>query len=433
MALKTPTVQRVESRLRLLRPRRRWLAYLAMFGPGLIAANAGNDAGGIATYANVGAQLGYGLLWAFIPVALALGFVQEMCARIGAVTGKGLADLIRENFGVRWTMLAMLALLIANGAIVVSEFAGIAAASDLLGISRYISVPLTAGTLWWLIVKGSYSRVERLFVALSLAFLSYIISAFLAKPDWGEVGLSLVQPSFQLDPNYLFIFVATIGTTISPYMQLFITSSVVEKGVSPKTYGPQRADVLVSTAFAMLTVFFIVVATAATLHKNGVTSIDNAEQAAMALEPFAGSLAKYLFAFGLFGASVLAAGVLPLATAYSISEAFGFEKGISHSFADAPVFMGLFTSLLFGGALVALIPGLPLFQLLLVTQVLNALALPVLLIFILRLVNSKKLMNRYVNTPIMNVIAWLMTAIISVLSISLVVITLLQQVGVIGG
>lgn len=394
------------------------VAYLAILGPGVIAANAGNDAGGIATFASVGADLGYRLLWVLIPITFALGIVQEMCARMGAVTGKGLADLIRERFGVRWTALVMLSLLIANGGVTISEFLGIAAASELFGIPRFVSVPVAAATVWWLVVKGSYRRVERVFLVMSLVFLGYIISAFLAKPVWSDVARALVRPHFDLSAAFLFTFVAVVGTTISPYMQVFVQSSVVEKGVTPEEYRLTRADVWTGTVFAMLIVFFIIVSTAATLHTQSPPQhISTAADAALALKPLAGPYAGMLFAIGLFGASMLAAGVLPLATAYSISEALGFEKGVSRSFREAPIFIGIFTALIIVGAVVAMIPTLPLIDALLNMQVINGLLLPVLLIAILRLVNDREVMGAHTNGPIYNVAAWLTAIIVSALSL----------------
>jgi NRAMP (natural resistance-associated macrophage protein)-like metal ion transporter len=282
---------------------KRILAYLAILGPGMITANAGNDAGGIATFASVGAEFGYQLLWILIPITISLGIVQEMCARMGAVTGKGLADLIRERFGVRWTALIMLALLVANAGVTVSEFVGIAAACELFGIPSFISVPLAAVLIWWLVVKGSYQRVERVFLLMSLVFLSYIISAFLSKPDWSAVAIGLVKPSFRFEYPFLFSFVAIIGTTISPYMQVFVQSSVVEKGVTPEEYSKTRTDVWTGTIFSNLIVFFIVVCTAATLHKFGI-QISTAADAARSLSPLAGKYAEFLFGVGLFGASL---------------------------------------------------------------------------------------------------------------------------------
>ncbi|MCA1604654.1 MAG: divalent metal cation transporter [Acidobacteria bacterium] len=389
----------------------------------MIAASAGNDAGGIATFAAVGAEQGYRLLWILIPITISLGLVQEMCARMGAVTGKGLADLIRERFGVRWTAFVMLALLIANCGVTVSEFVGIAAATELFGVPRFISVPLSAICIWWLVVKSSYQRVERAFLLMALVFLGYIISAFLAKPDWSAVAVGLVRPSFSFDYAYLFTLVAVVGTTISPYMQVYVQSAVVEKGVTPEDYGRTRMDVWIGTTLAILVVFFIVVSTAATLHKHGL-HIESAADAARALSPLAGPYAEKLFAIGLFGASMLAAGVLPLATAYSISEALGFEKGVSRSFREAPIFLGVFTFLIAVGAAIAVIPGLPLIRVLLVTQVINGLLLPIILFAILKLVNDRELMGGYVNSLLYNIGAWLTTIVVTFLSIVLILATL---------
>ena len=403
--------------------RRRVLGYLAILGPGMIAASAGNDAGGIATFASVGAEHGYRLLWILIPITISLGLVQEMCARMGAVTGKGLADLIRERFGVRWTAVVMLALLIANGGVTVSEFVGIAAATELFGVSRFVSVPMAAIAIWWLVVKSSYQRVERVFLLMSLVFLGYIVSAFLAQPDWKAVGSGLLVPSFSLDYAYLFTLVAVVGTTISPYMQVYVQSSVVEKGVTPEDYRRTKMDVWVGTMLAMFVVFFIVVSTAATLHKHGL-HIESAADAARALRPLAGPYAETLFAVGLFGASMLAAGVLPLATAYSISEALGFEKGVSRSFREAPIFIGIFTFLVATGAAIAVVPNLPLIKVLLVTQVINGVLLPIILFAVLRLVNDRDLMGSYVNGPLYNIAAWTTAIIVTLLSLLLMLVTL---------
>ena len=403
--------------------RKRLIGFLAILGPGMITANAGNDAGGIATFASVGAELGYRLLWVLIPITISLGLVQEMCARMGAVTGKGLADLIRERFGVRWTAFVMLALLITNGGVTVSEFVGIAAATELFGVSRYLSVPLAAISIWWLVVKGSYQRVERVFLLMSLVFLGYIISAFLAHPDWGAVAIGLVNPSFSLSPAYLFTFVAVVGTTISPYMQVYVQSSVVEKGVTSEDYPKTRTDVWVGTVFAVLVVFFIVISTAATLYRHGI-HINSAADAARALRPLAGDYAEKLFAVGLFGASMLAAGVLPLATAYSITEALGFEKGVSRSFREAPIFLGVFTFLVAVGAAIAVLPNLPLIRVLLVTQVINGLLLPIILFAVMRLVNNRELMGTHVNGPLYNIGAWLTAVIVTSLSLLFIVVTI---------
>ncbi|HEX5888131.1 MAG TPA: Nramp family divalent metal transporter [Pyrinomonadaceae bacterium] len=402
--------------------RRRLLTYLAILGPGMITANAGNDAGGIATFASVGAEFGYSLLWVLIPIAISLGIVQEMCARMGAVTGKGLADLVRERFGVRWTALIMLSLLIANAGVTVSEFVGIAAAAELFGISRFIAVPLAAILVWWLVAKGSYKKVEKVFLLMSVVFLGYVVSAFLSRPDWSAVAVGLVRPTVRLEHAFIFTLVAVIGTTISPYMQVYVQSSVVEKGVTVDNYSETKTDVWVGTLFAILIVFFIIVSTAATLHKAGI-QISSAEDAAHALRPLAGRYAQTLFGIGLFGASMLAAGVLPLATAYSISEALGFEKGVSRSFREAPIFLGTFTFLVAFGAAIAVIPNLPLIRVLLVTQVINGLLLPVVLFAILRLVNNRELMGTQVNGPIYNVAAWLTAILVTIISLLYLLMT----------
>jgi NRAMP (natural resistance-associated macrophage protein)-like metal ion transporter len=403
--------------------RRRLLALLAILGPGMITANAGNDAGGIATFASVGAEFGYSLLWILIPIAISLGIVQEMCARMGAVTGKGLSDLIRERFGVRWTALVMLALLIANAGVTVSEFVGIAAAAELFGVSRFIAVPLAAILVWWLVAKGSYRKVEKVFLMMSLVFLGYIVSAFLSRPDWTAVGVGLVKPTLRLEQAFVFTLVAVIGTTISPYMQIYVQSSVVEKGVTADNYSETKTDVWVGTIFAILIVFFIVVSTAATLHQSGI-QISTAADAARALRPLAGRYAESLFGLGLFGASMLAAGVLPLATAYSISEALGFEKGVSHTFREAPIFLGTFTFLVAVGAAIAVIPNLPLFRVLLVTQVINGLLLPFVLFAILKLVNNRELMGTHVNGPIYNLAAWVTAIVVTALSVLYIAMTI---------
>lgn len=431
MAETRAAVRAVGLRLRRTVARRKRLLFLvSILGPGMITANAGNDAGGIATFASVGAEFGYSLLWILIPIAISLGIVQEMCARMGAVTGKGLADLIRERFGVRWTALLMLALLVANAGVTVSEFVGIAAAAEVVGGSsymRYVVVPLAAIMIWWLVVKGSYKRVERAFLLMSLVFLGYIASAFLARPDWSKVAIGLVKPEFKLEYVFIFTLVAVVGTTISPYMQVYVQSSVVDKGVTPEDYSKTKTDVWVGTIFAIIIVFFIVVSTAATLNKAGI-QISSAADAARALQPLAGRYAETLFGLGLFGASMLAAGVLPLATAYSISEALGFEKGVSRSFREAPIFLGTFTFLVAVGAAIAIVPNLPLFRVLLVTQVINGLLLPVILFAVLRLVNNRELMGAHVNGPLYNVAAWLTAIIVTVLSLLFILISLFPNV-----
>ena len=413
-------VRRIPSRVRRTLSEYRFYTYLAILGPGIIAANAGNDASGIATYSTVGAAFGYSLLWVFIPMVLSLIIVQEMCVRMGVVTGQGLADLIREQFGVRWTAFIMLALLVANTGVIVSEFVGIAQASELLGVPRYVAIPLAAGLIWWLVVRGSQKRVERVFLLMSLVFFSYVISALVAKPDWPVVAESFVRPSFSLDTVYLFTIMALIGTTITPFMQVFVQSSVVEKQMDKDDLPLARADVVVGTIFACVIAAFIVISTAATLHATGVTSIDSAATAAESLAPVAGNYAKYLFAIGLFGAAMLAMGVLPLATAYSISEALGFEKGLSRSFREAPIFLGIFTGLILIGAIVALIPGIPQIRLLLFTQTINGILLPIILVAILSLANNREIMGEYRNTIWFNLAAGLTTATVSILSLLLI-------------
>jgi NRAMP (natural resistance-associated macrophage protein)-like metal ion transporter len=413
------------------RLRRAW-PYLLAVGPGILAASAGNDAGGIATYASAGAQYGYGMLWAMLLVTLFVGVVQEMSARMGAVTGKGFSDLVRENFSLRITALILLTLFIANAGIIVSEFIGIAAAAELFGLSRYIAVPLSAVFVWLLVTRGSYGRVEKIFLALSLGFLAYIGAAFLAKPDWHAVLVATVVPRPRLELSYLHLLIALIGTTISPYMQLYIQASVVEKGVTPEDYRYTRFDVIVGTVFSGIVAAFIIIATAATLFPRGI-QVDTAEHAAQALEPFAGPYARVLFGLGLLGASLLAAGVLPLSTTYVMSEAFGFERGVSRTWSEAPIFMGLFTGLVLLGGVLALIPGLPLIKVLIGVYVLNGLLLPIELFAMLRLVNNRELMGEHVNGPLYNALAWGIAWLVSLLSLALIVITVLGWFGVGGG
>ena len=389
-------------------PRARPLLFLAFLGPGLIAANAGNDAGAVATWSSVGAQYGYALLWVLVVITISLSVVQEMCARMGAATGKGLSDLIRERFGVRGAAFAMSTLLVANILITISEFAGIAAACELFGVSKYITVPLAAIGIWFVITRGSYDRVEKIFLVMSFAFFTYPIAAILAHPNWLEVAHGFV-PSVQLKSTYLLLLIGTVGTTITPYMQLFIQSSVAEKGVTMEHYKPERNETYLGSIFAAIVVGSIVIATGATIYQasggQGV-QITSAEQAAQALVPFLGKYAEALFGIGLLGASLLAAAVLPLATAYAVCETFGFERGVNFSFREAPIFQGLFTGMLALGALVALIPGLPLIQLIIIAQVINGILLPILLVFILRLINDRRIMGQYTNTLGKNIIAW---------------------------
>ncbi len=406
-------------RQRLSSSDNRFFAFLAILGPGIIAASSGNEASGIATYSTAGADYGYTLLWSFIPMTICFIVAQEMCVRMGVVTGKGLSDLIREHFGVRWTALIMLALLIANTGIIVAEFVGIAQASELFGISRYFSVPLTAIAIWWLIVKGAPKTIEQIFLLMSLIFLTYIASAFLSKPEWNQVAHEFIKPSFSFQSGYLFTVMALIGTTITPFMQVFVQSSVVEKGLDKSDYKNARADAIIGVFFANIVAMFIVIATAATLHANGI-KVESAADAAKALSPVVGEYAQYLFGIGLFGASMLAMGVLPLATAYSLSEALGFEKGLSHSFREAPIFIGIFTALIVFGAIFALIPNIPQIQLLLVTQSINGILLPFLLTAIVLLSSNREIMGEYANSSWYKILAWLITIVVSILSFLLI-------------
>jgi Mn2+/Fe2+ NRAMP family transporter len=382
------------------------LAVLAILGPGLLAATAGDDAGGVATYSQVGAKFGYDLLWVLLLITVSLAVVQEMCARLGAATGRGLLDLIRERFGIGWALLAVCVIVLANGGVTITEFVGIGAALELLGISRYICVPIAAIALWYLVIAGSYNRLEKLLLVLTLAFFAYPAAAILAHPDWSAVARGTFIPTLQSSSDYLILLVGLIGTTITPYMQLFQQSAIVEKGVGRDDYGPERVDAISGAAFGNFIAAFIIIATAATLHVSGVTDIQTAQDAAQALRPVAGDAALILFAIGLLGASLIAGGVLPLATAYSVSEAFGFRKGVNLDFRRAPIFIALYTVLVVVGALVALVPGVPVVQLLVGVQVLNGMLLPVILVFILILANDRRLTGALRNGALSRVLGW---------------------------
>ncbi len=434
-----PVIQRGPSltkRFRKLRenPLFRPLAALSFLGPGLIAANAGNDAGGITTYAAVGAQYGYSMLWMLIPITISMAVIQEMCARMGAATNKGLSDLIRERFGVRGAAFAMLTLFIANALLTISEFAGIAAASDLLGIPRLITLPLVVIGLWMLITRSSYSRAEKVFLVMTLAFFAYPIAAILARPDWGQVALEVVHPTAQISSAYILLFVGTVGTTITPYMQLYIQSSVAEKRIPMEKYPEERKDAYTGAIFGDIISAFIIIATGATVFVasggHGV-QLQSAQQAAQALTPFVGKYAEIIFAVGLIGASILAAAVVPLTTAYSVCESFGFEHGVSMTFRQAPIFHGLFIGLLIAGALVALlIPNSMLVSLIIVAQVVNGVLLPILLVFIVMLVNDSGIMGQYVNGRVNNIIAYGTVGLLSALSVFMIVSVVLPLIGV---
>jgi NRAMP (natural resistance-associated macrophage protein)-like metal ion transporter len=408
----------------------RILFYLSIFGPGLIAANAGNDAGGVATYAEAGASYGYNLLWALIISSVCVAIVQEMCARMGTVTGKGLADLIREQFGVRWTVVAMLAFLIANTGITISEFLGIGAsvqvfANDVHTPLIYITVPLCGIGIWWMVSKGSYRRVEKIFIIMSLGFLSYIPAALVAHPVWGSVAQQTVLPHFSNSSDYWLTAVALVGTTISPYMLFYVQSAVADKGVRVSDYFYEQLDIYSGTLFATIISVFMIVATGATLYVVHHPA-DSALDAAFALRDLAGQYASLLFGIGLFGASLLAAAVLPLSTAYGICEAFGFERGVSRSFKEAPAFQSIFTGLIVLGVLITLIPGLPIFQVLIILQDVNTAMLPILLIFVILLVNNRRLMGRRVNSLFFNILAWATVAFVSVLTVLLLLASIFK-------
>jgi Mn2+/Fe2+ NRAMP family transporter len=405
------------------------LAVLAILGPGLIAAMAGDDAGGIATYSSVGAKYGYDLLWMMLLITVGLALVQEMAARLGAATGRGLLDLIRERFGIGWALVSVGVVLIANGGVIVTEFVGIGAAVELFGGSRYWAVPLSAVILWRLVIGGNYGQVEKIFIAMTLVFFAYPVAAFLAGPDWGAVARGTFLPTIHRDPDYLLLFVGTVGTTITPYMQLFQQSANVEKGIARRHYGPERMDAYAGAVLSNLIAAFIIIASAATLHVAGITEIETAADAAQALRPVAGDFATVLFAVGLLGASLLAAGVLPLATAYSVSEAFGFRKGVSLDFRRAPIFLRLFSVLMAMGALIALIPNIPIIQLLVVIQVLNGLLLPVILVFMLLLINDVRLVGSLKNGRLMNVLGWSTFAFVSAAVVTLLGAQLLTALG----
>jgi Mn2+/Fe2+ NRAMP family transporter len=405
---------------RFLRRRRTQLIlFLGILGPGLITSNADNDAGGIFTYAQAGAKYGYDLIWLLALVTLALIVVQEFNARMGATSGKGLADLIRERFGVRITVVAVLLLLVANVATVIAEFAGIALAGEAFGISRYITVPLAALVVWFVVLRGSYAVVEKVFLAFGLIYLTYVVSGITVNPDWGQVLQHTVQPQIQLKSDYLLLAVALVGTTITPWMQFYLQASVVDKGLRQDELGYARADVFVGSIFTDVVAFFIIVATAATLHASGHTNIGDAKDAAQALVPIAGEFAKVLFVAGLAGASMLAASILPLSTAYAVTEAFGWERGVGHTIREAPAFFGIFTGLIVIGAVAILFPGIPLTATALLSQDVNGLILPAILIFMFILINDKRVMGKHANGRFANMFGGATIAGVIVLTVAL--------------
>ena len=402
--------------------RTRIMLFLAVLGPGIITANVDNDAGGILTYSQAGAQFGYTLLWTMLPITLALMVVQEMSARMAVVTGKGLSDLIREEFGLRMTFVTMFLLVIVNYGNVVTEFSGIAGSMQLFHLSKYISVPICAVIVWLLVVKGDYKVVEKVFLAASVFYLAYIATGIVSHPDWSQsIRATLTAPPRDVWRNheYVYMIVGIIGTTIAPWMQFYLQSSIVEKGVSIRQYKASRLDVIVGCFFTDLVAWFIIVACAATLYAHGMRDIRVPADAAGAMKPLAGDFAFILFAAGLFNASLFAASILPLSTAYTVCEGMGFESGVDKSFKEAPFFYWLYTLLIALGAGLVLIPNFPLVKFVLLSQVLNGILLPVIMIFMLRLINKKELMGAYTNSRWFNAIAWVTAAIVIVLSVML--------------
>lgn len=404
--------------MKLPRIKRFWI-FLAILGPGVISALAGNDAGGTATYSIVGARFGFHMLWMLVLVGVSLVVIQEMCARMGVVTGKGLSDLIREEFGVRWTFFAMLILLIANIAVTISEFAGIAASLEIIGIARYISVPFMVIFIWFLMTRGSYRGIERIFIAMCFVYFAYIFSGYLARPDWGIVFTQMVTPTFKFDMDFIMIAIAMVGTTVTPWMQFYLQSSVVEKGIKIKQYKYQKWDVILGSLVAVIIAFFIIVACAAVLHPHGIV-VHEAKDAALALRPFAGGYAAFLFALGLFASSTLGASILPISSAYAICEAFGWENGISKKFNEAPIFFGLFTALILIGGGVVLLPNIHLINIMLFSQTTNGILFPFILIFMLLLVNNKRLMGEYTNSKFNNLVAGSTALVLIILTVLLV-------------
>jgi Mn2+/Fe2+ NRAMP family transporter len=406
----------------------RLLSFLAVLGPGFITANVDNDPGGILTYSQAGAKFGYQLLWTLIPTTIALIVVQEMAARMGAVTGKGLSDLIREEFGLRATFFTMLVLGIADFFNISSEFAGLASGMGIFGISKYIIVPIGAVAVWTLIVRGRYKPVERLLIFASLIYFAYPVSAFLAKPNWDLALKQTVMPTLSSNPEYLTLIVILVGTTITPWMQFYLQAAVVEKGVDTRHYGMCRLDVIVGCIVTDVIAFFIVIACGATIYHSDHPEITDVAQAAVALAPFAGKFASLLFAVGLVNASLLSAAILPLATSYNICEGLGFESGIDKRFSEAPIFYWLYTLLVFGGAAIVLIPNLPLLKLILYSQLANGVLLPFVVVYMLLLVNRPRLMGTFKNKPWQNWIAWA-TAGIMICLTSVLVFNTLRDLG----
>ncbi len=400
----------------------RLAVFLAVVGPGIITANVDNDAGGIYTYSLAGAKFGYSLLWTMIPITVALVVVQEMAARMGAVTGKGLSDLVREQFGFRATFLLMIALVVTNLGNVVAEFAGVASSLELFGISRYIVVPVAAMLVWLLVVRGTYRSVEKAFLAASAFYIAYIVAGVLAHPDWHAAAVSTVErpAGFTISNHeYLYMVVGLVGTTIAPWMQFYLQASIVEKGITRRQYRASRWDVIVGCLFTDVVAWFIIVACAATLYAHGHFDIRDGADAAQALRPLAGEYAYLLFAAGLFNASLFAASILPISTAYAVCEGIGLESGLDKRFDEAPAFYWLYTALIVVGAGVLLVPRFPLVRMMILSQVVNGIVLPFVLVFMLLLINDRELMGDHVNSRFYNVVAWITVAVMIVLTVAM--------------
>lgn len=403
------------------------LLLLSILGPGLITASADNDAPGIATYSMAGSTYGYNFLWLILVITVGEVVVLEMAARMGAVTGKGTADLIREKFGVKITTFAMFCLLIANLGTTVAEFAGVAAAGELFGVTKYVSVPLMAVVMALLILRGNYKVIEKFLIGLSLAALSYVAAVFIVKPDWGEVLHSAIVPQIQLSQDYIISILAVIGTTITPWAIFYLQASVADKGVSMDKFGDTRIDVTFGAAWGNVISAFIIIVSAATLFKAGIR-VEEAKDAAMALAPLAGEASTVLFSLGLLGASLLAVSVLPLSTTYAVCEAFGFERGLNRSIKDAPVFYGSFIAIIILSVVIVLVPGMPLFRIMILSQTVNAILLPVILVLVLRLANDKAIMGSYRNSKLTNVLAIAITTLIVVVTAILLLEPLISKI-----